>query len=487
MSLTTSMEIAKSSLQTLQGRTAVVSRNIANIGNDFASRKIADTVSLAGGGVRLAGIRRAADEALFSKVLQANSRSGAQAEVVRGLDQLNATITDPEADASPAALVAALDDALQQYSAGPQDPVRAKVALDAAVTLADGLNAATDTVQNVREQADADIGRTVGSLNDTLADLEELNTEIVKGTRLGSDVTDQLDQRDQLISNIATDLGIRVTYRADNDVAIYTDSGVTLFDNTARTVTFDPQPVYDAATVGNPIIVDGVAVTGPDASMPISGGRLKGLTDLRDTIATTYQSQLDEVARGLIETFREVDQTGGGNPDATGIFSYAGSPAVPPSGTIVTGLAGEITVNPAVNPDLGGNLDLIRDGGIHGAAYDYNPGNAAGFSGRIFELSAGLSAERSFDTTAEAGTTDSVLDYAATSVGWLQERRRTAEADLEFSTTLQERSIEAFTQVTGANLDFEMTLLLEIERTYQASSRLVTTIDRMFQSLLEAV
>jgi flagellar hook-associated protein 1 FlgK len=270
-------------------------------------------------------------------------------------------------------------------------------------------------------------------------------------------------------------------------VAIYTDSGVTLFDNTARTVTFDPQPVYDAATVGNPIIVDGVAVTGPDASMPISGGRLKGLTDLRDTIATTYQSQLDEVARGLIETFREVDQTGGGNPDATGIFSYAGSPAVPPSGTIVTGLAGEITVNPAVNPDLGGNLDLIRDGGIHGAAYDYNPGNAAGFSGRIFELSAGLSAERSFDTTAEAGTTDSVLDYAATSVGWLQERRRTAEADLEFSTTLQERSIEAFTQVTGANLDFEMTLLLEIERTYQASSRLVTTIDRMFQSLLEAV
>jgi flagellar hook-associated protein FlgK len=32
-----------------------------------------------------------------------------------------------------------------------------------------------------------------------------------------------------------------------------------------------------------------------------------------------------------------------------------------------------------------------------------------------------------------------------------------------------------------------MTLLLEIERTYQASSRLVTTIDRMFQSLLEAV
>jgi flagellar hook-associated protein 1 FlgK len=486
MSLTTSSEIAKSSLTTLQARTSVVSRNIANIGNDFASRKIANTVSTPGGGVRLASITRAADQALFTKVLQANARAGTQQEIVRGLDQLNATIVDPESDASPAALVGALNDALQQYSAGPQDPVRAKVALDAAISLAEGLNAATATVQEVRETADADIARSVETLNSTLADLEELNREIVKGTRVGADVTDQLDQRDQLISNISTEIGIRVVRRANDDVALYTDSGVTLFDNTARVVSFEATPVYTSTTAGNPLIVDGVQVTGPGASMPIVGGRLKGLTDLRDTIAPTYQNQLDEIARGLIETFREVDQSGGGQPDATGIFSYSGSPAIPPSGVIVPGLAGEITVNPAVNPDLGGDLDLIRDGGINGPDYDYNPADEAGFSGRIFELSDQLAAERSFDTTAEAGTQDSLLDYASTSVGWLQEERRTAAADLEFTITLQERSIEAFTQVTGANLDFELTLLLEIERTFQATSRLISSIDSMYQFLLQA-
>jgi flagellar hook-associated protein 1 len=486
MSLTTSMEIAKSSLSTLQARTQVVSRNIANIGNEFASRKIADPVSGPGGGVRLESIRRATDEALFTKVLQSNSRAGTQQEIVRGLDALNQTVVDPEQDFSPAALVGALNDALQQYSAGPQDPVRAKAALDAATSLADGLNDATETVQNVRQTADADIARSVGTINDALADIKLLNDQIVKGSRVNADITDQLDQRDQLLASIATEVGIKVVQRADNDIAIYTDSGVTLFDKVPRTVSFEATSTFGASTVGNAVIIDGVTVTGPNASMPIGSGRLKGLTDLRDTIATTYQSQLDEIARGVIETFREVDQSGGGQPDATGLFSYSGSPAIPASGTIVPGLAGEIFVNPAVDPTQGGDLNLIRDGGINGADYDYNPTNVAGFSDRLFELSAGLAADRSFDTTAEAGTSDSVLDYSSTSVGWLQERRRTAEADLEFTITLQERSVEAFTQATGANLDFEMTLLLEIERSYQATSRLISAIDTMYQSLLEA-
>jgi flagellar hook-associated protein 1 FlgK len=487
MSLTASMETARSSLSTLQERASVVSRNVANANNAFASRKIANTVVAQGGGVRLASVTRATDAALFQNVLASNAAVGGQQAVVDALDQLNLTTGDPESDSSPAALVSKLAQTLQQFSSGPQDSIRAKAVLDGATDLANALNSATDNVQGVRQRADADIRRSVDNLNTLLGQVQQVNREIIKGTQIGNDVTDQLDTRDRLLTEVASEIGVRVVTRSNNDIAIYTDSGVTLFDNTARTVSFEATPVYSATTAGNPLVVDGVAVTGPTASMPIGSGRLKGLTDARDTYAVTYQSQLDEIARGLVETFRETDQSGGGGPDATGLFSYSGSPTVPAGATIVTGIAGEIAVNAAADPNRGGDLNLIRDGGINGPAYNYNASGAAGFTARILELADGIFASRSFDPTAEAGNQDSVADFASTSVGWLQEQRRSVGGELEFNVTLQERSVEALTQVIGVNLDFEMTLLLEIERSYQATSRLITTIDNMYDAIIAAV
>lgn len=485
MALGVSTEIARTSLSTLQERSSLISRNVANSGNELATRKIARVTYAPGGSARLASVTRAMDAALFNKVLVSNSAVGGQQEVVRALDRLSQTIADPEQDFSPAALVSKLGDALQQYSAGPQDPIRANAVLDAAHDLANGLGTATDTVQDVRTSADAALARGVAELNGYLADIETLNTEIVKGTFLGQDVTDQLDLRDNLVSKVATEIGIRVVARADNDIAIYTDSGVTLFDNSARSVSFDQTLLYDATISGNPLVVDGVAVTGPSASMAIGSGRLKGLTEVRDTIAVTYQSQLDEIARGLVEAFAETDQSGGGLPTLTGMFTYDITD-IPSSGTILAGLAARIVVAAAVDPNRGGELNRIRDGGINGASYVYNSAGGAGFSDRIRTLADELDAMRAFDPAAEAGSSDSIADFAATSAGWLSELRRSTEGDLEFNETVQTRATEAFTEVAGVNLDLEMALLLDIERSYQATARLISTIDDMYRYILEA-
>ncbi len=290
MALTKSMEIARSSLSTLSERSSVVSRNVANANNPFASRKIAQTVSIPGSGVRLASITRAADMALFRNVLGANSVVGGQQAVIDALDQLNQTVGDPEQDSSPAALVGKLQESLQGFSSAPQDPIRARAVLNTATDLVTSLNTATRAVQDVRQTADADIQHSVDNVNSLLAQIQSTNTAIVKGTQLDADVTDQLDTRDKLLSDLANEIGIRVVPRSNNDVVVYTDSGVTLFDNTARKVSFDPTPVYAPTTTGNAVIVDGVAVTGPSAIMGIGSGRLKGLTDVRDTITVTYQS-----------------------------------------------------------------------------------------------------------------------------------------------------------------------------------------------------
>ena len=108
------------------------------------------------------------------------------------------------------------------------------------------------------QQADADIAGSVDRVNTLLAQFETVNAEIVKGTRQGADVTDYLDQRDQILAGIAEEVGVRTVTRADNDMAVYTDSGVTLFDVRPRTVSFDRTLLFMPTTSGNAVYVDGV-------------------------------------------------------------------------------------------------------------------------------------------------------------------------------------------------------------------------------------
>jgi flagellar hook-associated protein 1 FlgK len=268
---------------------------------------------------------------------------------------------------------------------------------------------------------------------------------------------------------------------------IFTDSGVTLFETRARAVTFQPTPGYDASTPGNAVYVDGVPVTGDTASMALHSGRLAGLAAIRDDFAPRYQTQLDEIARGLIQSFAESDQSSSALPDVPGLFTWSGAPAIPGLGSVV-GLAGEIRISANVDPAQGGNANLLRDGGISGnPAYIYNSTGAAGFSDRLQGLIDSLNAAQAFDPLAGLGANASLANYAAGSAGWLQEARKSAAADASYSAALLSRATESLSNASGVNLDEEMTIMLELERSYQASAKLMAAIDALFDSLLASV
>jgi flagellar hook-associated protein 1 FlgK len=289
------------------------------------------------------------------------------------------------------------------------------------------------------------------------------------------------------LSSLSEHLGIRVATGPNNTMSIYTDSGVTLFDTVARSVTFDATQNYTPATAGNAVYIDGVPVTGANAVMPLQTGKLVGLSTVRDDLATTYQSQLDEVARGLITIFAEADQSAvPALPNVTGLFTYTGT-AIPAAATVVPGLAGSIKVNALVDPAQGGNARLIRDGGINGLAYVYNTTGEAGFTGRISQLVNLMTTQSAFDPNAGASTSASIINFAASSTSWLESKRSSASADSDYQTTLLDRSNQALSNVKGVNTDDEMAKMLELERSYSASAKLIATVDQMLQSLLAAV
>jgi flagellar hook-associated protein 1 len=212
------------------------------------------------GGSQVASITRASNQAVFDNLLSGTSANATQQALSSGLDQLNQTIgslssssssTDSTAT-SPEALLSNFTNALQTYEASPSDSTLASAAVNTAAALAQGLNSATATVNQVREQADAGIATSVQSINSLLTQFQAVNTQIVEGTATGADVTDAQDSRDNILTQLSQQIGITTTASPNGGMSIYTDGSVTLFQGgAARTVTFSPKTAYTPTTAGN--------------------------------------------------------------------------------------------------------------------------------------------------------------------------------------------------------------------------------------------
>src|SRR5262249_20344376 len=150
-------------------QSSVISRNIAGASQTGYSRKIAVLNTFPDNGVYVAAIQRAASSGLFANVLTATSAAAKQTALYDGLQKIaTATVDDPELNESPAAQLSALKEALQQYANAPDNPTLGQAAVQSAKDMASALNAATKTVQETREGADADIATSVANVNKLL-------------------------------------------------------------------------------------------------------------------------------------------------------------------------------------------------------------------------------------------------------------------------------------------------------------------------------
>ncbi|CAN7389763.1 flagellar hook-associated protein FlgK [Mesorhizobium amorphae] len=482
MSLSSALSIAQSSLLATSKQTSIVSRNVADASNPDYARRTAVITSTAPG-ARSVEIQRAANDLLFRQNLSALSAWSGQSALYSGMDQLDLAVNGVDNASSPSTAIANLQNALQLYATTPSNQNLGASVIDAAKDVVRSLNDGTTAIQDFRTQTDSQIATAVDDLNSLLSQFHDANKAVISGTRSGTDVSDALDQRDALLKKIAEYVPVSTFTRGDNDMVITTTDGTTLFETVPRSVSFTPSAGYTAGTPGNTIYIDNVPVSAGTGDNTSTVGKLAGLITLRDSVAATMQSQLDETARGLITAFAE---TAPSQSDAAGLFTWSGAPAVPAAGTLVNGLAGSISVNTAMDPSAGGDPALLRDGGANGAAYILNTSGSS-YSDLLIAYGDRLDQPMVFDAAAGITTTSSVSDYAANAIGWFEGVRQQASTTADAKEALATRTAEALSNDTGVNVDQEMSLLLDLEHTYQASARMMKTVDDMLSALLDAV
>ncbi|MFK0687795.1 flagellar hook-associated protein FlgK [Mesorhizobium sp. IMUNJ 23033] len=482
MSLSSALSIAQSSLLATSKQTSIVSRNVADASNSDYARRTAVITSTAPG-ARSVEVQRAANDLLFRQNLSALSAWSGQSALYSGMDQLDLAVNGVDNAYSPSTAIANLQNALQLYATTPSNQNLGASVIDAAKDVVRSLNDGTTAIQDFRTRTDSQIATAVDDLNSLLSQFQDANKAVISGTRSGTDVSDALDQRDALLKKIAEYVPVSTFTRGDNDMVITTTDGTTLFETVPRSVSFTPSAGYTAGTPGNTIYIDNVPVSAGTGDNTSAVGKLAGLITLRDSVAATMQSQLDETARGLISAFAE---TAPSQSDAAGLFTWSGAPAVPAAGTLVNGLAGSISVNMAMDPSAGGDPALLRDGGANGAAYILNTSGSS-YSDLLIAYGDRLDQPMAFDAAAGITTTSSVSDYAANAIGWFEGVRQQASTTADAKEALATRTAEALSNDTGVNVDQEMSLLLDLEHTYQASARMMKTVDDMLSALLDAV
>ena len=469
------MKTAQSSFSNVGLQSAVASKNIANASNPNYARRAA-VLATASSGATVVETQRAQNEALLKQNLLSISKSSGQDTLLSGLTQMKMMLGGEDYELSPSTYLAKLRDNLQTFADKPNEVSLAETVVADATDVANSLNSTSLALQKTRSEADADIGTAVTELNRLLTEFKTYNDKVRQGTAAGTDVNDALDQRDKLLTDISSIIGVTTVTRTNNDLALYTSDGTVLFETVPRTVSFQPTTTYTATVDGNQVLIDGVPVQAGTGGNTSARGSIPALLQLRDQTAPTFQAQLDEIARGLINMFSENGDDGLFTRNGVAVGDDLTVPA------LVPGLATVIKVNPAVITSQGGNAMLLRDG----INTPVNIDNNASFSDLLNAYTTAFETPTTFAPEAAIDTTGTILAFSTGSVGWLEQARSAATTASDDKNALLGRTQEALQNVTSVSLDEELALLLDLEQSYKASAKLVSAVDDMITSLLQA-
>ena len=480
--LSSALNYALAGLTVSAAQSAVVSRNVSQAGDENYTRKTAEIVTLPNGAPVASQITRSTDRQLLDKLLTSTSASASQQITSDALTRMSALTGDPEKDQSITASLGKLQVALRNYEQNPGSPALGGAAFQAARAVTQKLNDSSLDVSSLRIEADRGIAESAGRINNLLAQFKVVNDSIVRGQGTAGDLSDALDQRDSILKHLSEEIGIRTVARPNNDLLIYADGGAVLFEGGPRQVSFSTSPALQPADVGSALTIDGVAVTGLGSPMPITGGKAAALARVRDNLAPQLSLQLEQIAAGLIRAFSE---TAPQLPTVEGLFRGDGT--IPLLNGENAGLAAQISINSLADPDQGGSVLMIRDGGFGGSPYLRNVAGQAGYQVRLAELADAVDLPQAFGISGGIGGSASLKDFSMKSASWIDEKRQSAQSTLDVANATKSRAANSLTQVSGVSIDQEMATLLDLEKSYQASSKVLAIVNSLLGSLLEAV
>lgn len=321
--LSSLFDIAKSALATSQQALTVVGHNIANVNTPGYARQEAVLVErqplngrpgMLGNGVQATAIRRIVDRFVEDQLTASHETLGNLTVAREELFRLQNMFGDSN-DQGIGARLAEFFKSVQDVAAGPSEVTPRAVLLAKAGLLTSGLNQVAGELATQRLTLNDRIKQTITEINSLTKQIAELNSKIVTAEAGGQNANDLRDQRQAALNELAGRIDISVIETGTGGVSVFAARGQAIVE---ETTTRNLVPVAALDKDGLIDVQYDLGGTIPSSiSSLISGGRLKGLLDVRDVTIPGLQASFDKLAATLSNEVNQLHRSGYGLDGST--------------------------------------------------------------------------------------------------------------------------------------------------------------------------
>lgn len=345
--------------------------------------------------------------------------------------------------------------AFRELSANPESLAARTMVREAGVALGKDFGRVVGQLNSIQDDLDFQSATTIEEINQITKEIASLNEKVQNIEVQGSHANDERDRRDLLLKKLGEKIDISWAESKDGSVSVTAAKTAILVSGTASS----ELKIRPAEQGQRPqIVVMGSAGASGDIGSQITGGRIGGILGVREGVIKDLLGQVDNMAFTIAEEVNKAHVEGFDQNGRQGVLFFE-----MPNG--VAGAAASLKVNQTVVNDVRRIAAAARPG----ASGDNTIANMIATVQNRRILSEGTS------------TLDDYYNAQVGQVGAIAQRAVKAQ---ESQKNILGQLANLRESISGVSLDEEATKMIEYQKMYDASARLIRTADEMFETLL---
>lgn len=464
------MDVGRRSMMNSQTALQTTAHNIANKSTEGYSRQRVDLVTnepigegklRIGMGARAGMVTRTNNEYLEKQLEREGNQLGylgARSDMLGRVEQVYNEQVNKGLNHS----LGNFFNAFRELSNNPESLATRTQVKETADNLTKDFHRVNQQLKEIQRDADYRIVTKVEEINQMTKEIATLNEKVQSVEMTGVPANDERDRRDMLVKQLAEKVNVRYAEGKDGSLTITAGNTAVLVSG------YSHMKLEAASTPAGPGKAEGnfdIFYRNTDTSTPVNvtrqftGGEIGGLLQVRDEICNGLLDDMDTLAGSLASEVNHAHAQGYDRMGRTGVALFdLGAP----DGYDVSS---RIKVNDAIMEDVG----LIAAAGQPDA-----PGD-----NRVANILSGLQYRQVMDDG--TATFDDFYNSVVGRIG-IETQRSNSAQESQKDILAQLKNVRE--SISGVSLDEEATKMIEFQKAFDASARLVRTADEMMDTVL---
>lgn len=445
--------VSYSGISAAQKAIQVVQTNMANANTPgYARQELGLSVNngLAGGGINAEigngviskQVNRIVDDFLIDQARGQQGEVGYYSSLRSSLSSIENVFSETS-EGSISKLLSGYFNSWEEISKSPEESSYRYALVTQSQNLTAKLNSVDEKLAAIKKTADDDIRMETSKINSLTKKIADVNDKINQSAM--ERPNSLLDERDRYINELATYVDIKVSTNIQNDRIVDVKVGGIAIVTGTKNVEINTM----VESTSNEL-----TLLAGNSPLVINNGSLKANLEVRNKYIPQYQGELNQFVGTLLSEVNKVHSTGFGLDNSTGLNFFVGT--------------GSNTIK--VNPLFSTNPEKIATS---------SKADAAGNS----DISKAIVALKDANIMTN-GSSNPIASYNGFSIQMATELNIVRDNEVVHESILA-RVEEQKQSIQGVNVDEELANLLRFEHYYAANSKVMSTIDKVYDLLFQ--